>query len=192
MKKLAWFAALSLLLVSFSGNAAAVERDYRMFFKNGSWVRTTGNPELADGKAKVRLPAGQLVVFPEGTVDWDRTHEWNEAAGDAMITTALPLPKNGLSSPMIVIRNLETVGGPESTSAGDPHHRLKARIKDLEAQEARLARQRDEVRKQIQATQDPERRKELAAQLTKMDDAFRALRSKKNGLALELNNWPSR
>ena len=151
MKRLGWFAVLFLVLVSFSGNAAAVERDYRMFLTNGSWVRTTGNPELVDGVAKVRLPAGQLVVFPEGDVDWDRTHEWNEAASDAMITTAMPLPKNVLFSPVIVSQNLETVGGPESTSAGDPHHRLKVRIKDLEAQEARLARQRDEVRKQIQA-----------------------------------------
>ena len=193
MKKLSWFAVLSLLLVSFSGNAAAVERDYRMFLTNGSWVRTTGNPELVDGKAKVRLPAGQLVVFPEGKVDWDRTHEWNEVASDAMITTAMPLPKNVLFSPVIVSQNLETVGGPESaTTAGDPRDRLKARIKVLEEQEAKVARQRDEVRKQMQATQDQEQRRELGAQLTKLDDAFRALRSKKNGLALELNNWPSR
>ncbi len=193
MKKLGWFAVLSLLLVSFSGNAVAVERDYRMFLTNGSWVRTTGNPELVDGKAKVRLPAGQLVVFPEGKVDWDRTHEWNEVASDAMITTAMPLPRNVLFSPVVVSQNLETVGGPEiATTVGNPRDRLKARIKDLEEQEAKVARQRDEVRKQMQATQDQEQRRELGAQLTKLDNAFRALRSKKNGLALELLNWPSR
>lgn len=193
MKRLIWFAILSLLFVAFSGNAAAVERDYRMFLMDGSWVRTTGNPELVDGMAKVRLPAGQLVVFPEAKVDWDRTNEWNQMASEAMITTAMPLPKNILLSPVIVSQNLETVGGPEiATTVGNPHDRLQARIKALEQQEAKVARQRDEVRKQVLATQDEEERKELAAQLTELDEAFRALRSKKNGLALELNNWPSR
>lgn len=193
MKKLVWFAVLSLLFVAFSGNAAAVERDYRMFLMDGSWVRTTGNPELVDGMAKVRLPAGQLVVFPGAKVDWDRTNEWNQMASEAMITIAMPLPRNILLSPVIVSQNLETVGGPEiATTAGNPHDRLVVRIKALEQQEAKVARQRDEIRKQVLATQDEGERKELAAQLTKLDGAFRALRSKKNGLTLELNNWPAR
>jgi hypothetical protein len=189
MKKFVWFAVLSLLLVSFSGNVMAVERDYRLFLTDGSWVRTAGNPELVDGKAKVRLPAGQLVVFPEGKVDWDRTHEWNDVARDAKITTALPLPKSVLRSPVVVGHNLETLDGVENLSAGDPRDRLNARIKELEVQEAEVARQRDQVRKQILATEDQEQRRKLGARLTELDDEFRALRTKKNGLALELNNW---
>ena len=53
-----------------------------------------------------------------------------------------------------------------------------------------MARQRDQVRKQILATEDQEQRRKLGARLTELDDEFRALRTKKNGLALELNNWP--
>ncbi len=190
MKKFGWFAVLAMVFLLFSGSAVAVERDYRMFLKDGSWVRTVGNPKLVDGKAKVRMPAGQLVVFSEGKVDWDRTHAWNEAAGDAAITTALPLPKNILYSPVIVSRNLETVGGAETaTTVGDPRDRLRARIQDLAGQEVGVVRQRDELRKQILATQDRERRARLSAQVKELDDLFRALRAKKNGLSLELNNW---
>jgi hypothetical protein len=123
-------------------------------------------------------------------VDWDRTHQWNEAAADAHLTTAMPLPKGVLFAPVTASENLETVGGAEvATTQGDPRERLEKRIQELEAQEAEVYRQALAMQEKMKATDDADEARKLGVQLTELNDELRALRAKKNGLMLELKNW---
>jgi hypothetical protein len=182
MKKLVLFAVLALV-VSL-GSALAVEKDYRVFLTDGSWLRVDREPEPVDGVARMRLPAGQLVVFPADRVDWEATRKWNERASKAHITTQLPLPRSILIKPVVVAQ-----AGMEGTTAGDPGDRLRDRIQFLDEQVAVLAAERDRHREELARTDDEEAAAKLRAMITVLDDKITAFSSERNGLSIQLANW---
>jgi hypothetical protein len=175
---------LVVALVASLGATLAVERDYRIFLTDGSWLRVHAGPEVVDGKARMRLPAGQLVVFPEDRVDWERTEAWNEKAATAHITTQLPLPRSILIKPVVVAE-----AGKEGTTAGDPGDRLRHRIKVLDQQVAALAADRDRLREELANTEDEAISEELRGRIALLSDKITALSSERNGLSIQLSHW---
>ncbi len=187
MRKLVLFLIAAILAVAFVSPAAAVERDYRLFLNDGSWVQIRSGLEIANGNVKARLRAGQLVVFSERNVDLAQTEAWNHEAAVANITTKLPLSRNLLHAPVSVAQSMYAES--DLDLEGDPQARLWQFIRILDEKERELTRKRTGLQRQAAEAEDPHDALEIDEQINLLTRKIRGLRAQRNGTALQLKGW---
>ncbi len=213
MRKLLTRSVLLILMLVLS-TALASASEYRVILKNGSWIRAQAKPIVADGKARIRLMAGQLTLIPEAQIDWAASERWSrDERGPRVVAVpenALPQKPAGrqLEGRITMIGERPEAGGtrvhrreaaatppaPKTPPVAvpvpveDPDAALRSRIRDVDKQLQELREQKKQLERQAARSLRIEDSTRLREQAAGLGTRIQTLRGQQNALILQLSN----
>jgi hypothetical protein len=196
-------AAVVLLLALGSLPAAA---DYRVILKDGSWLRAYEKPEVVDGKARIRLLAGQYTELPEGRIDWRASDAWNRQPAppaaapkpDVLPAPAKPVPRSirivgeppaapaPAASPAAASPPAAAPPPPEAPDEPNLAAQNRRRIRELDQEIETLRQKKADLERRAENAIRVEDSQDLRRQAQDVQSQIQAKRAEQNRLILQL------